>query len=174
MGGETLYGLAASAGSGSTPGFNGVSFHSHSSTFRYSFDGTNHSATTAPAAALELVLVKLGGIPALLAVRKDEAKLRLDAQLAADDSPRVRSLWAVVTALPKGGETLHGLAASAQSGSTSGFQGVSFHSQRSNFRYSFQGTQRSATTAPAAALELVLVKLGGIPALLAFNEANKA
>ena len=109
-----------------------------------------------------------------LAVRKDEAKLRLDAQLAADDSPRVRSLWAVVTALPKGGETLHGLAASAQSGSTSGFQGVSFHSQRSNFRYSFQGTQRSATTAPAAALELVLVKLGGIPALLAFNEANKA
>ena len=94
----------------------------------------------------------------------------MNAQLAADVSPRVRSLWAAVTALPKGGETLYGLAASARSNSTSGFHGVSFHCQSSTFRYSFEGTHHSDTTALAAALELVLAKLGGIPASLAVKK----
>ena len=106
-----------------------------------------------------------------LAVRKDEAKLRVITELAADVSPRVRSLWAAVAALPEGGATLYGLAAIAQSNSTSGFHGVFFHSHSSTFRYSFEGTSHSATTALAAALELVLATVGGSRALLAFNEA---
>jgi len=52
MGGETLYGLAASAQSNSTSGFQGVYSDSSRSTFQYSFDGTKHSATTAPGLTL--------------------------------------------------------------------------------------------------------------------------
>jgi len=114
---------------------------------------------------------KAGRRAEALAVRKDEAKLRVVTQLATDVSPRVHSLWAAVKALPEGGETLYGLAASARSDNPSSFHGVHFDSSSSTFRYSFEGIHYSATTALGAALELVLAKLGGIPALLAFNEA---